>query len=152
MADRFADVPEELMRQYKDAFKIFDSNQDGVIDKQEFAEVTKSIGLDQTEESIQIMIDTIGKDNKVTFNQFLGVMSGKMKNMDTQEDVLEAFEAFDQEKTGFVEASELKNALSVFCPQLSEDERNALINEAGGGGENGKIKYDDFVKKLFDFS
>ena len=68
MVDRFADVPKELMSQYKDAFKIFDSNGDGLIDKAEFAEVTKSIGMDQTPESIQIMIDTIGSDNKVTYN------------------------------------------------------------------------------------
>jgi Ca2+-binding EF-hand superfamily protein len=63
MTDRFADVPEQQMEQYKDAFKIFDSNKDGVIDKSEFAEVTKSIGMDQSEESIQIMLDVIGKDN-----------------------------------------------------------------------------------------
>jgi len=68
MADRFADVPKELMSQYKDAFKIFDSNGDGVIDKAEFSEVTKSIGMDQSDESIQIMMDTIGSDNKVTYN------------------------------------------------------------------------------------
>jgi calmodulin len=150
MADRFADVPKELMSQYKDAFKIFDSNGDGVIDKAEFAEVTKSIGMDQSDESIQIMIDTIGSDNKVTYNQFIGVMSGKMKNMDTEEDVMEAFKAFDQDKSGFVDAKELDTALSIFCPQLSEDERKALINEAGGSG--GKIKYNDFVRKLFDMS
>ena len=46
MGDKFSDIPKELMSQYKDAFKIFDSNQDGVIDKEEFAEVTKSIGMD----------------------------------------------------------------------------------------------------------
>ena len=62
------------------------------------------------------MIDTIGSDNKVTFSQFLGVMSGKMKNMDAEEDVLEAFKAFDPENTGFVVASELENALMIFCP------------------------------------
>ena len=152
MGDRYADVPEELMKQYKDAFKIFDNNKDGVIDKEEFAEVTKSIGMDQTPESIQIMIDTIGKDDQVTFNQFLGVMSGKMKDMDTEAEVLEAFEAFDQDKTGSVDAKELENALSIFCPQLSDAERASLINEAGGGGEGGKIQYDAFVKKLFDFS
>jgi calmodulin len=121
-----------------------------VIDKTEFAEVTKSIGMDQTDASIQLIIDTIGADNKVTFNQFIGVMSGKMKNMDGEEDVLEAFKAFDSDQTGYVNSDELTNALSIFCPQLSEDERKALINEAGGNG--GKIKYDDFVKKLFDFS
>jgi Ca2+-binding EF-hand superfamily protein len=33
---------------------------------------------------------------------------------------------------------------------LSEDERRSLINEAGG--TSGKIKYEEFVKKLFDFS
>ena len=38
--NRFDNVPEELMVQFKDAFKLFDKNGDGVIDLDEFAEVT----------------------------------------------------------------------------------------------------------------
>lgn len=151
MSDKFADIPHELMTQYKEAFKLFDSNQDGVIDKDEFSEVTKSIGMDQTAESIKHIIDTIGSDDKVTFTQFIGVMSGKMKNMDTEDDVLEAFKVFDKDGTGKVNAEELTNALSIFCPTLSESDRNALVNEAGVDGD-GKIAYEEFVKKLFDFS
>jgi len=51
--------------------------------------------------------------------------------MDTEEDVMEAFKAFDQDKSGLVDAKELETALGIFCPQLSEDERKALLNEAG---------------------
>ena len=151
MTDKFADVSPELMAQYKDAFRLFDGNQDGVIDKEEFAEVTKSIGIDQSAESIQHMIDTIGSDDKVTFNQFIGVMSGKMKNMDTEDDVLEAFKIFDPEGTGKVKAEDLSQALTIFCHNLTEAERNSLINEAGLD-DAGFITYEPFVKKLFDFS
>ena len=30
--EKFADIPDDLMEQYKDAFKLFDKNSDGVID------------------------------------------------------------------------------------------------------------------------
>lgn len=151
MSDKFADIPEELMKQYKEAFNLFDGNKDGVIDKGEFIEVTKSIGMDQTEESIQHIMNTIGNDNKVTFTQFIGVMSGKMKNMDSEDDVMTAFKVFDKDGSGKVQADELTNALSIFCPTLSEGDRNALVNEAGVD-DDGFIEYEDFVRKLFDFS
>ena len=151
MSDKFSDVPQELMQQYRDAFKLFDSNQDGVIDKGEFAEVTKSIGMDQSEESIQLMIDTIGSNNEVTFSQFIAVMAGKMKGMDTETDVLNAFKVFDKDGSGVVDTEQLIQSLKTFCKNLSEDERSSLINEADPE-QTGRIEYEDFVKKLFDFS
>ena len=85
------DIDPSVMAQYKDAFKLFDKNEDGVIDFNEFSEVTKSIGMESKPESIKLIIDTIGSDNKVSFPQFMAVMTGKMKNMDAKKDVLRAF-------------------------------------------------------------
>lgn len=151
MSDKFADIPEGLMSQYKDTFKLFDSNQDGVIDKEEFAKITKLIKMEESEESIQQMIDTIGSDDKVTFNQFIAAMSGKMKNMDSEEEVMDAFKAFDEEGNGKVKADSLTDALSIFCPTLSEKDREELIKDAEVD-EEGFLVYEKFVKKLFDFS
>ena len=142
------DMDAALMAQYRDAFKLFDKNEDGVIDFNEFQEVTKSIGMESKPESIKLIIDTIGSDGKVSFQQFLAVMTGKMKNMDTKRDVLRAFQVFDEKKDGTVRAGQLKHLLRTFYGVMSVAECDALINEANPDAE-GNIKYEQFVDKLF---
>ena len=142
------EIDPALLAQYRDAFKLFDKNEDGVIDFNEFQEVTKSIGMESKPESIKLIIDTIGSDNKVTFNQFLDVMTGRMKNMDTKKDVLRAFQVFDEKKDGTVRAGQLKHLLRTFYSVMTVAECDALINEASPDAE-GNIKYEPFVEKLF---
>jgi Ca2+-binding EF-hand superfamily protein len=142
------EVDPALLAQYRDAFKLFDKNEDGVIDFNEFQEVTKSIGMESKPESIKLIIDTIGSDNKVTFNQFLDVMTGRMKNMDTKKDVLRAFQVFDEKKDGTVRAGQLKHLLRTFYSVMTVAECDALINEANPDAD-GNIKYEPFVDKLF---
>lgn len=142
------EVDPALLAQYRDAFKLFDKNEDGVIDFNEFQEVTKSIGMESKPESIKLIIDTIGSDSKVTFNQFLDVMTGRMKNMDTKRDVLRAFQVFDERKDGTVRAGQLKHLLRTFYSVMTVAECDALINEAGPDAE-GNIRYEPFVEKLF---
>ena len=112
--EKFADIPDDLMDQYRDAFKLFDQNNDGVIDIKEFGEVTKSIGMSQSDEGLKSMIDTIGSKGEVTFAQFLNVMTGKMKNMDTKSEVLSAFKVLDAEHSGKISETDLRHKIRVF--------------------------------------
>jgi Ca2+-binding EF-hand superfamily protein len=149
MAAQKEELDPVQMAQYKDAFKLFDKNEDGVIDFNEFSEVTKSIGMESKPEAIKQIIDTIGSDNKVSFNQFMAVMTGKMKNMDQKKDVLKAFQVFDEKKDGTVRAGQLKHLLLTFYKIMSPAECDALINEAQQDAE-GNIRYGPFVDKLFN--
>ena len=142
------EIDQETLNQYKEAFKLFDKNEDGVIDFAEFQEVTQSIGMDSSPESIKIIIDTIGTDNKVSFQQFMNVMTGKMKNMDSKKDVLRAFEVFDEQKNGLVRSGQLKHLLRTFYSVMSATECDQLIHEAEPDGD-GNIRYAAFVDKLF---
>ena len=142
------EIDPALLAQYRDAFKLFDKNEDGVIDFNEFQEVTKSIGMESKPESIKLIIDTIGTDSKVTFNQFLDVMTGRMKNMDSRKEVLKAFQVFDDKKDGTVRAGQLKHLLRTFYSIMTPAECDALINDANPDSE-GNIKYEPFVERLF---
>lgn len=147
MSEKYADVPPELLAQYEAAFNLFDMNNRGLLGKEEFAEVMRSIGMDQSEETLKDMIDTIGSDGTVTKDQFMSVMTGKMKDADSKEDVLNAFKCFDPEDIGYVDSAELKRVIPIFTDILSAEELTALVNEAGGG--EGKVSYKPFVEKLF---
>ena len=149
--EKFVDIPDDLMNQYRDAFKLFDKNGDGVIDIHEFGDVTKSIGMSQSEEGLKSMIDTIGSKGEVTFSQFLSVMTGKMKNVDTKNEVLRAFKVLDAEHLGKISETDLRHKIRVFYSGMEDADIDALIADAKPDAE-GMINYVQFVDKMFEFS
>ena len=44
----------------------------------------------------------------IDFPEFLTMMSRKMKDTDSEEEILEAFRVFDKEGTGYISAAELR--------------------------------------------
>lgn len=65
----------------KEAFKVFDTNGDGLISPQELREVMLGLGENLTSEELDAMIkeaDTNG-DGQVDYNEFVKMMGGKKK-------------------------------------------------------------------------
>ena len=66
---------------------------------------------------------------------------------DEEKELIEAFETFDENKTGFVSESELKHAMMTLGDKLTEEEADEMIEEAKPD-KNGLINYREFVKIL----
>ena len=57
-------------------------------------------------------------------------MSGKLKEVDVQEEIIEAFRVFDKERTGYVGIDEVKKVLTKMGDGvLSKDEVNEILRE-----------------------
>lgn len=79
------------------AWELFDDDHSGQIDSNELQNVLRKLGLNPTEEELQEMIHDIDKDNDGTidYSEFLRLMSNKLKDAQTEEELLEAFKVFD---------------------------------------------------------
>jgi calmodulin len=79
------------------AWELFDDDHSGQIDSNELLNVLKKLGLNPTEEELQEIIHDIDKDNDGTidYSEFLRLMSNKLKDAQTEEELLEAFKVFD---------------------------------------------------------
>jgi calmodulin len=79
------------------AWELFDDDHSGQIDSNELLNVLKKLGLNPTEEELQEIIHDIDKDNDGTidYSEFLQLMSNKLKDAQTEEELLEAFKVFD---------------------------------------------------------
>lgn len=62
----------------------------------------RSLGQNPTEAELQEMINEIdqSRSGAITFSDFLSLMVRKMRETDTEEELIEAFQVFDREGNG----------------------------------------------------
>ena len=76
------------------------------------------------------------------------MMTKIMPEPDSEEELLQAFRAFDEHKQGFVKVRDLRPAITNLGDKMTKAEVDAFFREADINGE-GKIYYEDFVSMLF---
>lgn len=86
---------------------------------------------------------------------FLFNQARKVKDVDPEEELLEAFRIFDKNNSGLISATELKHVVKqlgiepniMLGEPLTEEEAEQLIQEADTE-KSGQIKYAEFVRLI----
>jgi len=143
------EVPQDRRKEYKDAFEMFDKNKDGVITTKELANIMRSLNQDPTEEELNEMIEEVDldKNGEVDFEEFITLMNRRSKEIDIEEEVLNAFKIFDKEGNGLISITELRHIMMTLGDQLSEEEIDDMLKEADSDGD-GYINYEEFIKNM----
>lgn len=68
------------------------------------------------------------------------MMSRRMKDRGSPEDLREAFRVFDQDGDGYITASELRHAMTNMGEKLTEEEVEEMIRDGDADGD-GRINY-----------
>merc|ERR1712100_993669 len=102
-----------------------------------------------TEAELADMINEVDADGNGTidFPEFLTMMARKMKDTDSEEEILEAFKVFDRDGYGFISAAELRHVMTNLGEKLTDEEVDEMIREADVDGD-GQINYEEFVKMM----
>ena len=146
MADQ---LTEEQIVEFKEAFSLFDKNADGIVATKDLGTVLRSLGQNPTAAELQDMINEVDSDGNGTidFPEFLTIMSRKMKDTDTEEEILEAFRVFDKDGSGFTTAAELRHVMTNLGEKLTDQEVDEMIREADLDGD-GKVNYEEFLRMM----
>ena len=85
--------------QIKQAWKLFDVDNSGTIEHHELKDVMHRLGLSPTQDELDDIIRDIDKDmdGQIDYNEFLRLMSTKLKDAQTQDELYEAFLVFDNQ-------------------------------------------------------
>jgi Ca2+-binding EF-hand superfamily protein len=62
---------------------------------------------------ISKQVDADG-NNSIDFPEFLTMMARKMKDTDSEEEIMEAFKVFDKDNNGQISAAELRHVMSGY--------------------------------------
>merc|ERR1712000_637821 len=80
---------EAQLKEYKEAFSLFDRDGDGKIAAKEIGIVMRSLGQMPTEEELQTIVEGVGSDS-VDFPKFCQVMKENKKEPASAEEIKEA--------------------------------------------------------------
>jgi len=78
------------------------------------------------------MINDLVEDgtDELDFNGFLDLMTARISNKDSREDMKKVFMLFDDEKTGFISIASLKKVVKELGENIDEAELNEMIQKA----------------------
>merc|ERR1712224_56811 len=143
---------EEIME--KEAFDLFDTDASGQIDPKELREAMNSLGLEARNQTIYQMILDMDADGSgdIEFEEFLNLMTAKMSDRDTREDIRKVFRLFDEENAGVVTIRNLRRVAKELGETMEDNELLEMIERADSDGD-GNVTFEDFynimTKKTF---
>ncbi|NWW77592.1 CETN1 protein, partial [Climacteris rufus] len=140
-------LPQEQRRQIREAFELFHTDGSGSIDVQELKVAMRALGFEPKKEEIKKIISDVDKEGtgKISFNDFLAVMTQKMADKDSKEEILKAFKFFDDDETGKISLQNLKRVAEELGENLTDEELQEMINEADWDGD-GEVSQQDFLR------
>ena len=138
-------LDEDEILEIKEAFDLFDPERTGMISPKELKDTMDSLGFDEKSKIIYEMLDQFDNnmDAKIDFGEFMDLMTAKMSDNDSKDDIRKVFKLFDEGGNGYVTITDLKRITKELGENLDENEMNEMIERADSDGD-GKVSFDDF--------
>ncbi|XP_065663408.1 calmodulin-A isoform X7 [Hydra vulgaris] len=137
----------EQLKEYQDAFQMFDKDGNGFITTRELKSLMRSLGCNPTDSELQQIVNEVDADGngKIDFPEFICLMEKMTKPMEEQASTLEAYRVFDDDGAGFINSKCLRESLIRSLDQLSPSEINDLL-DFSGLVQDRQINYEEFVR------
>merc|ERR1711953_819431 len=142
-------IPEEFVQEIRATFDLFDQDNSGSIDREELGDVFKSLGQRYSDAELDEMIAENDNSGSIEFGEFLQLMRRRMRDTDTEEELVEAFKVFDRDSNGLITVQELRMVMKQIGENLSEKDCKEII-EAGDRDNDGCLNFDEFIRMMVD--
>jgi calmodulin len=140
---------DEMKRELREAFEVFLVDEsDNSIPASNLGVIARSMYLNPTEAELSAATSRFGGESgRVSFEQFLECFAGWVNTRLSSQDIVEAFQVFDTDNTGYIHADELKRLLTTLGERMSQEEADELLGDADVDNE-GRINYREFAERL----
>merc|ERR1711998_16785 len=142
-----SELSEEQKQEIREAFDLFDTDGSCAIDAKELKVAMRALGFEPKKDEIRKMISDIDKDGDGTidFDEFMMMMSAKMAEKDSREEIMKAFNLFDDDQTGKISFRNLKRVAKELGENMTDEELQEMIDEADRDGDS-EINEEEFLR------
>lgn len=145
-------LSEDKIQEFKEAFEIFDQDKNGYISVNELREILNNLGQNPNDKELDEIINEADSDGdgNIDFKEFLCFMAKRMRDTDTEDELIEAFKLFDNDGNGVVSVSKLKEVFySLNDERISLEEIDLMIGLADLDND-GFINYEELIKMVMN--
>ena len=108
--DILTKLPPPLLHSMRESFSVLDSNSTGTINATAVLETMSSIGLQDQSNTISQFFPA-GGPQQLSLPQYLNQLAAILVQLSPQQELLNAFAAFDDDDSGQIDVAELRDAL-----------------------------------------
>ena len=95
------------------------------------------------------------KSGNIDFEEFLDMMTARMSDKDTREDINKVFRLFDDDTSGSITIRNLRRVARELGENMTDEELQEMVERADSNGD-GAVSMDDFynimTKKTFTWA
>ncbi|KRX04240.1 hypothetical protein PPERSA_11364 [Pseudocohnilembus persalinus] len=149
-------LTEKQKKDIKEAFDLFDVDGSGTIDIKELNVALRALGFEPKKDEIKKLVSDLNSESKdkentntIDYTEFLQIMTAKMNERESPEEIKRAFNLFDIDKSNVITFQNLKEISQELGEQMSDEELKLMLNEANNSKNGtGVVTWDQFVQVL----
>ena len=110
---------------FREAFQLFDQDQDGVVSAAELKKMMKSMGNELTEQEVRDILKEAGSTTSISYPAFARLMGVGIKSSrddDPEDQMRDAYKIFDVDGDGKISPKDMVKALAQFGVKLNDSE------------------------------
>ncbi|CAK7891895.1 cell division control protein 31 [[Candida] anglica] len=136
----------EQKQEIREAFSLFDMNNDGCLDYHELKVAFRALGFDLSKREVLDIIHEYDTEdrNLITYENFFQAVGEMIVNRDPLDEIRRAFKLFDDDNTGKISLRNLRRVSKELGENLTDDELRAMIDEFDLD-EDGEINEQEFI-------
>ncbi|KAL8910818.1 MAG: hypothetical protein Q9171_003907 [Xanthocarpia ochracea] len=117
--DALARLPPAQVREMREGFQILDRDNDGQVNREDVVDMLTNLGQASSASAVSQFFPP-GKSQTINMPSFLNTLSTLLAPLSSQQELLNAFAAFDEDDSGQIDVKELKDALLHTSPEAGE--------------------------------
>ncbi|TFK99766.1 hypothetical protein BDV98DRAFT_495027, partial [Pterulicium gracile] len=145
----------QQVQQFKEAFQLIDHDKNGWVNEKDLREIFGSLGINPPSHTIDTLLNSRpgggtahpSEERQINFTMFLTMMSERLFEFDTEAELVEAFESFDDDDAGIVKVEEMRRWLSEYGDRMDQGEIDRLL-KGPFTDRQGNFNYREWVKVL----
>ncbi|KAF6010405.1 Calcium-binding component of the spindle pole body (SPB) half-bridge [Brettanomyces bruxellensis] len=141
-----AELLNEQKQEIREAFTLFDLDNDGYLNYHELKVALRALGFDYSKKEVLSIIEEFDSDNRkqISYDDFYRFVANKLVERDPVEEIKRAFKLFDDDRTGKISLKNLRRVAKELGENITDDELMAMIDEFDLD-DDGEINEEEFL-------